>query len=258
MLTLAAYTRDKEDVTLNTFIGAFGNNTASLIAGMAILPAVFGLSQSEEAAITYLQAGNQSLTFTVIPSLFSQIAGGQYFCVLFFLALFFAAFTSLLPMIELFISNLVTFGFSRKNVKIFVIIAFIVFGFPSAYNLSFFTNQDWVWGVGLILSGLFFMILVVRYGTNRFQDEMMDSDAEMKIPHAYFSFFMYFNILTAIFLIYWWMSRGYSAYPWFDESGRWNIFDVYSNASIISQWLLVMIIGLILNNYLYKKILFKK
>jgi len=257
LLTLSAYSRDKEDVPLNTFIGGFGNNTASLLAGMAILPAVFGLAASDTEAISFLQAGNQSLTFTIIPKLFSQISGGGVFTVLFFLALFFAAFTSLLPMVELFISNLTVFGYKREQVKGFVIGAFILFGLPSAYNLDFFTNQDWVWGVGLILSGLFFLIALVKYGPNKFQTDFMDEDSEIKIPKRYFSTFIYINILTAVFLIYWWMSRGYSKYPWFDENGRWNFFDVFSNASIVTQWSIVLVIGLLLNKFLNKK-LYKK
>ena len=43
------------------------------MAGIAILPAVFAMSQTEAAAIIYLQGGNQALTFTVIPILFSSI-----------------------------------------------------------------------------------------------------------------------------------------------------------------------------------------
>lgn len=257
MLTLSAYSRDKEDVTLNTFIGGFGNNTASLLAGMAILPAVFGLAASDAEAIGFLQAGNQSLTFTIIPKLFSQISGGGIFAVVFFLALFFAAFSSLLPMVELFISNLTVFGYKREQVKGFVIGAFIIFGFPSAYNLDFFSNQDWVWGIGLILSGLFFLIAVAKYGPKRFQTDFMDEDADIKIPKIYFSTFIYLNIFTAVFLIYWWMSRGYSEYPWFNAKGQWNLFDVYSNASIVTQWLIVLAIGLLLNKFLTKK-LYKK
>ena len=36
----------------------------------------------------------------------------------------------------------------------------ILFGIPSALRLSVFQNQDWVWGVGLMLSGFFFAFAV--------------------------------------------------------------------------------------------------
>ena len=77
IMTISSYSRDKEDVTLNIFISAFGNNVASLLAGFAILPAVFALASSGEEAVGFLGEGNQALTFTIIPKLFAdpEIAG---------------------------------------------------------------------------------------------------------------------------------------------------------------------------------------
>ena len=253
IMTISSYSSDKEDVTLNTFVGAFGNNLASLMAGMAILPAVFAMSQTEADAIIYLQGGNQALTFTVIPVLFSNIAGGSLLSSVFFMALFFAALSSLLAMIELLIKNLSDLGFSRIKSTKNVIFFFIIFGFPSAYSLDFFTNQDWVWGVGLILSGLFILSAVAKYGFSQFKTNFIDLDSDFKVSSTYFKTCMILNIPLAIFLIYWWMSRGYSDYPWFDAFGQWNIINVYSNASIITQWMGVIVIGLLANNFLYRR-----
>jgi NSS family neurotransmitter:Na+ symporter len=253
MITLSSYTKKAEDVTLNTFIGAFGNNTASLLAGMAILPAVFALAASEGEAIAYLQTGNQALTFTVIPKLFSNITGGNVLSVVFFFALFLAAFSSLLPMIELFISNLSGMGVTRRRSTYVAILLFIIIGFPSAYSLDFFSNQDWVWGVGLILSGMFIAFGVVKYGVNKFKSELIDLDSDIKVPSKYFSVCIVVNLFLGTGLIYWWLSRGYSDYPWFDENGIWNVMDVYSNASVITQWLLIIVFGALINKFLYNK-----
>ena len=257
MMTLSSYTRSNEDVTLNTFIGAFGNNTASLLAGMAILPAVFALAATEGEAIAYLQTGNQALTFTVIPKLFSQLPAGEIMSVIFFLALSIAAFSSFLPMIELLQRNLGDFGLTRKKAFVLVIAIFLVFGFPSAWSLDYFSNQDWVWGLGLIVSGLFILFAVAKYGAQKFKDELIDLDSDMKVSNVYFKLLIWLNIPLAIFLTYWWMSQGYSANPWFDESGNWNVMDVYSNASIITQWGLVILLGVLLNGLIYKKMVGK-
>ena len=254
IMTLSSYSRKKEDVTLNTFIGGFGNNTASIMAAMAILPAVFALSPSEQEAITFLQAGNQALTFTIIPKLFSTFPGGAFLSALFFLAFFLAAFSSLLPMLELFISNLMDLGFTRGKAGIRVLVFCVVFGFPSAWSLDIFNNQDWVWGVGLIISGLFVIIAVVRYGPARFKKTFIDTDSDFRVNTTYFVSCMFINIALAGILVYWWLSRGYSSNPWFDEAGNWNFFDVYSNASVVTQWLIIIILGIVLNNWLYKKI----
>ena len=252
MMTISSYSRSKEDVTLNTFIGAFGNNTASLLAGMAILPAVFALAASETDAIALLQSGNQALTFTVIPKLFASIPGGTILSIVFFLAFFMAAFSSLLPMLELFLKNIVDLGFTRGSGAVRVGIFCVIFGLPSAWQLDVFNNQDWVWGLGLIISGLLIMLAVVKYGAGQFKKDFIDLDSDFRVSATYFKVFMYLNIAVAVFLMYWWMSQGYSENPWFKE-GSWNVFDVYSNASIVTQWLVVIVLGVVLNKYLYKK-----
>ncbi|MEQ6118311.1 sodium-dependent transporter [Reichenbachiella sp. MALMAid0571] len=254
LITLSSYSNKNEDVTLNTFVGAFGNNTASLLAGMAILPAVFALSALEGDAISYLQSGNQALVFTIIPRLFANIYGGDILSSVFFLALFLAAFSSLLPMIELFISHVVRTGLSRKKSILLVIIVFVIAGFPSVYSLDFFTNQDWVWGIGLILSGLFIAFAVVKYGIVKFKTDLIDKDSDFRVSLKYFFVCIVANLLIGIILIYWWLSRGYSTYPWFGENGHWNLFDVYSNSTVLTQWGVVLFVGFLLNRLLYKKI----
>ncbi|MDH5599144.1 MAG: hypothetical protein OEY34_08465 [Cyclobacteriaceae bacterium] len=253
IMTISSYSRSKEDVTLNTFIGAFGNNTASLLAGMAILPAVFALAVSEADAIAFLQAGNQALTFTIIPKLFANLPGGFILSFIFFLAFFLAAFSSLLTMLELFIKNLGDLGFNRKSASFRVILFCIVFGLPSAWSLDVFNNQDWVWGLGLIISGLLILGGVIKYGVIKFKREFIDSDSDFKVSNFYFAFSIFINVILAVILIPWWMSRGYSDYPWFNASGYWNVFDTYSNASILTQWGIVILSGILINGFLYKK-----
>lgn len=253
MMTLSAYSREKEDVTLNIFISGFGNNTASIMAGMAILPAVFALAPSSEEAVSLLQSGNQALTFTVIPQLFGQISGGAILSVVFFFAFFLAAFSSLLPMLELFIKTLTDLGLSRHPASVVTAVFCIAFGVPSALSLDFFSNQDWVWGVGLVLSGLFIVIATLRYGIGRFKKDFIDRDSDFKVSDWYFSGAMVLNVLLAVILVYWWLSQGYSANPWFTEEGSWNLFDVYSNATVVTQWGMILLVGLALNGFLYKK-----
>ena len=156
-------------------------------------------------------------------------------------------------MIELFTRNLNDLGFTRKSAMTRVVIFFVIFGFPSAYSLDFFTNQDWVWGVGLIVTGLFILFAVVKSGAKKFKEELIDVDSDFKVSTKYFVICMSGNIILALFLIYWWLSQGYSEYPWFNAEGNWNFFDVYSNASILTQWGGVMLVGVLVNKFLYNK-----
>ncbi|MEM6630416.1 MAG: sodium-dependent transporter [Bacteroidota bacterium] len=258
MMTLSAYSKQDEDVTLNIFISGFGNNTASLLAGFAILPAVFALASNEADAVSYLQSGNQALTFSIIPSLFSGISGGIFLSIVFFVAFCLAAFSSFLAMLELFILLLGDLNIPRKKAVLWVGGICILMGLPSAWSLDFFNNQDWVWGIGLIISGMFIIFSVLKNGAKRFKEQYIDKDSDFQVNTAYFVSTLSLNLVFALILIYWWMSRGYDANPWWDESGNWNVRSIYSNATIVTQWGALILIGILLNGWLYRKFVVNK
>ncbi len=151
------------------------------------------------------------------------------------------------------IRNLIDLGVSRQQTIGWVILLFVLFGFPSAYSLDVFNNQDWVWGLGLIVSGFFILIVVTKYGPLRFKNELIDPDSDLNISDLFFNWSIKGSLLLVIVLLYWWMSRGYSEYPWFDETGVWHVLDVYSNATILTQWGTVILVGVLINKFLYRK-----
>ena len=105
----------------------------------------------------------------------------------------------------------------------------------------------------MIISGLFMIFAAAKYGLKKFKREYIDRDSDFKISSYYFVPCMIFNIGLGLVLIYWWMSQGYSEYPWFDQNSNWNVISVYSNASILTQWLVVIVTGILFNGYLYRK-----
>lgn len=253
MITIGSFSNKREDVTLNTFLGAFGNNTAALLAAMAILPAVFAMSATPEGAMDYLHSGSQALTFTVIPQLFAQMPGGPILSFIFFGAFLMAAFSSLLPMMQLLIKNLTDYTLTRKQAAFVAGACCFIIGFPSAYSLDVFKNQDWVWGLGLLVSGIFLAFLIIRYGPTKYKKDFIDESSDFTVANWYFKIMIYAIFLFGLFLVYWWMSQGYSEYPWFDAEGNWNVMDVYSNASIVTQWGIALVIAVVFNGWFYKK-----
>lgn len=258
MLTIASYSREKEDVTFNILISGIGNNIASLIAGVAILPAVFAIAVDDSQAISFLQSGNTALTFTIIPLLFAKIPYGEFLGVIFFIAFTLAAFSSLISMIELCIRTFTDLKISRTKASIITGGLCILFGMPSAISLDFFLNQDWVWGLGLLISGLFINFAVQRNGIDKFKNEYIDKDSSIIIPSILYKIAMFANVGIGVFLIWWWMSQGYSSNPWFTEDGDWNFMDIYSNATIVTQWGVVILIGMLFNGWLYRKFVNKE
>ena len=248
IMTYAIYMRKKEDISLNAALIGFGNNSVSLIAGITIFSTVFALS-SVDAMQQVSQSGpaNTGLTFIYLPILFSKISSNNFintfFASLFFLALFFAAVTSLISMVELSTRTLIDFGFKRKKAILFVIIVGFLLGLPSAVDLTFLANQDWVWGVGLILSGAFISFAVIRFGVDKFRTELVNGfGSDIKIGKWYNYLIGILIPLQAIILISWWLI---SSISW--DSEWWNPFHAENAGTALFQWAVVLSIFIAAN-----------
>ncbi|RMF57241.1 MAG: sodium-dependent transporter [Calditrichaeota bacterium] len=254
VLTYAVYMRDEEDVTLNAFITGFGNNSASLLAGLAIIPAIFSLAPTIAEAEKALQAGNQGLSFIVVPQLFSSLPGARWLISLFFLALFFAAMSSLISMFELATRVLMDFGLSRRKALPVVAGLTAVFGAPSALSLKIFNNQDWVWGLGLILSGFFFAFAIMKTGVEKFRQQFLLQPENDLYIGGWFNWVLKILIpIEAVVLLVWWL---YQSMSW--EARWWYPLGVTNLGTCISQWVLLILLLLVVNRYLYHHLVEKK
>ncbi|MEX2435986.1 MAG: sodium-dependent transporter, partial [Balneolaceae bacterium] len=161
ILTYGAYMRKKDNITITAFQTGVGNNIVSLMAAVIIFSTVFGTlgGQMTDGEILNVMKtsgpASTGLTFMWMPQLYNEMAGGKIFAILFFLGLTFAAFSSLISMIELATKVFVDMGITRKKATIAVCSTGFLFGLPSAISLDVFANQDFVWGVGLMVSGGF-------------------------------------------------------------------------------------------------------
>lgn len=248
IMTYAIYMRKKEDISLNAALIGFGNNSISLIAGIIIFSTVFALSTSD-AMLEISKSGpaNTGLTFIYLPLLFSKLSGSTTinitFASLFFLALFFAAFSSLMSMVELATRTLIDFGLKRKKAIIFVASAGFLFGIPSSLNMDILINQDWVWGVGLILSGAFISFSVIRFGVDKFRTEVINSyGSDIKIGKWYNYVIGFLVPMQVVILVTWWLVSSASWDPQW-----WNPFRIENAGTCIFQWGIVIAVFLVLN-----------
>lgn len=256
IMTYAIYMRKEEDISLNAALIGFGNNSVSLLAGITIFSTVFALS-SVDAMQQVSQSGpaNTGLTFIYLPILFSKISSSilinTFFATIFFLALFFAAVTSLISMVELSTRTLIDFGINRKKAIIFVSSIGFIFGLPSALNLTFLANQDWVWGVGLILSGAFISFSIIKYGVNKFRVEIINGcGSDFKIGKWYNYVIGILIPVQVVVLISWWLI---SSVSW--DSEWWNPFHPENAGTVLFQWIIVLAIFFSLNRFMVSKIL---
>jgi len=242
--TYAVYMRSRGDTALNAFVIGFGNNSMSLLAGIMVLCTVF--SVMPDAAGEIVGAGNEGLTFIWVPQLFARIPGGRFFMTLFFLALVFAAWTSLVAMIELASRVLVDLGIERGRAITLVGVAGIGFGIPSALEIGFFQNQDWVWGLGLMLSGFLFAFAVLRYGVTRWRETFINTGhSDIRIG-SWWDWAMRLVALEAVVLMVWWLLQARGGSP----ADTWTPFSPFNVGTVVVQWAIVIAVLLVLNRWM--------
>ncbi len=248
ILTYAIYMRVREDVSLNAFLIGFGNNSMSLLAGIMVLCTVFALDPNAESAI--VGANNEGLTFQWMPQLFAAMPGGSFFMVLFFAALSFAAMTSLIAMLELATRVLIDMGLARQRAILLVGGAGLVFGIPSALSMAVFSNQDWVWGVGLMVSGLFFAIVAARFGLERLRSEVVNDEAcDLRVGKWWVILVGVVVPVEAVTLILWWL---YEARGW-DPQGWLNPWASANVGTVLAQLGAAMVALLLMNRWLARR-----
>lgn len=92
MLIYGSYMKKSESILRHAGMTAVLDTLAALLAGFAIIPAVFAFGIDPTSG--------PALMFVTLPQVFEQMPGGQIFAVFFFLSVFFAGITSLMNMLE--------------------------------------------------------------------------------------------------------------------------------------------------------------
>ena len=92
MIIYGSYLSKKENIPHSAGMTALLDTCAALVAGFAIIPAVFAFGLDPDSG--------PSLMFITLPKVFSQMPMGSLFAALFFLSVLFAGITSLVNMFE--------------------------------------------------------------------------------------------------------------------------------------------------------------
>jgi len=260
ILTYAVYSRRREDIPVNAFLCGLGNNSASLLAGIVIVGAVFSLAPSLAAAgdgamtpEEILAAGNEGLAFVWIPNLLLEMPGGRVFLPVFFIALSVAAVSSLIAMVELATRVLMDFGLRRKTAIAAVAGAAFLCGIPSALSTKVFRNQDWVWGLGLMVSGAFFALAAIRFGVERVRVRLLNAEGTDLPIGSWFTLVVTFLVpLEFLAMIVWWFVKAARDY----EPGRWaDPFRTFSIGTCLVQWGLVLVAFGLANRWMGRRLL---
>jgi NSS family neurotransmitter:Na+ symporter len=255
-LTYGAYMRKEHDLARSAFLTAIGNNAISLLAGTLVFGTVFAIlghdmsmSRPEVLAIAR-DSGPASTGLTLIwmPQLFARMGFGKLLACVFFFGLAVAGFTSLVAQIELQARVLIDIGWRRPRAILLILVLVFLCGLPSARNVDFLSNQDFVWGVALMLSGGLVAFAVVRHGAERLRrGEILASGNDLKLGAWWDASMKFFVPIAAVVLLVWWLSLSATVYApddWYDP------FNPSSVMTCLVQWGLVAAAFLALNRRL--------
>jgi NSS family neurotransmitter:Na+ symporter len=288
-ITYAVYMRKDEDTVLNAFTMGFANNSVSIIAGLAVLSAIFAVSADPLATVTN---GSSAITFLALPEVFAQAPGGAVgaFVMMsgFFLALSFAAITSMISTVELCVRNFVDHGYDRQRSVLITSIAIFFFGLPSAIMWvkldaagvafpEFLEVQDHIWGYGLMFSGLFIAFSIWKYGYLKWKKEV-------ELGKAAPGFYGYLGVGVSAFrddyintgdndieVGRWWDLSLYLAFPFLfsvlmlsyfgdmiaNTEDVWNPANPKGLGIILAFWSVVAIVFISLNKFLIARPLYR-
>ena len=248
MLTYFVYTKDSEDISLNATTVCFADTSAALLAGLAIIPTIFALAPDPQAAIA---SGNTGLAFIHLTRLFTVMPGGRIMAIMFYLALIVAAGSSLLSMVELGVRMLLDAGWTRKKAALAAGVGITIMGLPSAMSISFLDNQDWVWGVGFLATGLLFSFGAIKIGVQKIWDEYIEPVSDLKA--AWMWKLIYLFPFWFVIVFGWWIWQAAAGYP--GEWYKWLPISKYtaSVGTIFYQWAICFGIIFVLNNWLAAK-----
>ena len=99
LITYGSYIKKEDNMTTTALSVTLSDTLVAVLAGVVIFPAAFSFGIQPTAGI--------GLVFNTLPMIFNQMAGGYYFCVIFFVLLAVAALTSTISLLEVIVAYLV-------------------------------------------------------------------------------------------------------------------------------------------------------
>ena len=167
MLTYGSYYGDKQNIPVNAARVVGADLAVSLLAGIAIFPAVF--------AFGFEPTAGTQLLFITIPTVFASMPAGSLFMGLFFLLTAFASIGAMVSLVEVVVAYAVNrLNMTRKNATIVVVIGMALVGSLAAlsnstladvklFGLTFFDLYDYFTSNLLLPIGGFFIAIFVAW-----------------------------------------------------------------------------------------------
>jgi NSS family neurotransmitter:Na+ symporter len=199
MVVYGSYLSEQEPLMETALWTAIGDSGSAVLAGFAIIPAVFALQMAPTQG--------PALLFSTIPQVFAAIPAGWIFGFLFFAGLFGAGFLSDVAALEVLVAGLTdNTGLSRPRAVWTMAAAAFVVGIPPMISMAIFLPWDLTFGSGMQTLGALCAVLTVGWCLNRGTAlNALSAEGERPVP-AWLYYWIRFGIPSAILAVgIWWL-----------------------------------------------------
>ena len=209
MITYGSYLQSGSDLIKSSLAVILLDTGIALLAGIAIFTAVFAFGQNP--------AEGEGLIFVVLPTLFPQIPGGNFFGILFFFLLFVAALTSAVSILEVVTAYFIdekgwgrtraTFIFGGVIAAVGVLASLSLSGYnilSPLGDITFFgllnaVSYKYMLPIGGFLTAVF---VVMRWGVPQFIEELKAGISWFRVPAPVVTaFFVVAGLVVAYILL---------------------------------------------------------
>lgn len=167
LITYGSYIKKSDNMLSSSVSVVLADTLVAVLAGLVIFPAAFSFGVQPTAGM--------GLVFNTLPMIFNQMAGGYYFCIIFFVLLAVAALTSTISLLEVIVAYLVEeLHIDRRWATVIAALACMAVGVFASLSLqngsalhingkSFFDCLDFVSSNILLPIGALFIVIFVGW-----------------------------------------------------------------------------------------------
>jgi neurotransmitter:Na+ symporter, NSS family len=160
MVVYGSYLSDTENVARPAIWTVIGDTGTSMLAGFAIMPAVFALHMAP--------GQGPGLLFSTLPQVFAALPLGSLFGLLFFAGLFGAGYLSNVAAVEVLVAGLTdNTRLNRRSAVWLTSLAGFVIAIPPTLNNAIFVPWDLTFGSGMQTLGALVAVLTVGWCMDR-------------------------------------------------------------------------------------------
>lgn len=195
LITYGSYIKKDDNLATTALSVTLSDTLVAVLAGIVIFPAAFsfGVNPTE----------GMGLVFSTLPMIFNQMAGGYFFCIIFFVLLAVAALTSTISLLEVIVAYFVEeLHITRRWATVIAALGCMVLGIFASLSLrdgssftiagmSFFDSLDFLSAKILLPIGAFFIVIFVgwRLGKSKFFEEITNNGS-LKLSVKWVIFFI--------------------------------------------------------------------